>query len=319
MHKIVILDGYTINPGDLSWDGVSKMGALTAYDRTPKDKVVERIGDADIVMTSKCVLDAKVFDACPGIRYIGELATGYNNIDVAEARKRGIDVTNIPAYSTDSVVQMVFALLLEAVEHVGLHDGAVHAGEWTASPDFAFWKAPLTELAGKTMGFVGFGRIGQSVARVARAFGLNVLAYGPRYKPEMDENGCRAATLDELFESSDIISLNCPLFPETARLIRRENIDRMKTGVIIVNTSRGGVVDEADVRAALVSGKIGAFCADVVAVEPIPADSPLLDAPNTILTPHIAWAPKEARMRLMAICEKNLAAWLDGSPVNMVN
>ena len=319
MPEIVILDGYSVNPGDLSWDGIAAQGRLTVYDRTPADKIAERIGGAECVFTNKCLITAEVLDACPNLKFIGELATGYNNIDIAAARERGVCVCNIPAYSTDSVVQMTFALLLEACHHVGAHSDAVHAGEWTRSPDFCFWNFPLIELAGKTLGVIGFGRIGQGVAKAARAFGMNVLAYGPRYKPEMDENGCRAATLDELLSQSDVISVNCPLFPETREIIRRENIEKMKPGVILVNTSRGAMLNEADVREALDSGKIAWLCADVAAAEPIPADSPLLGAKNAILTPHIAWAPKEARTRLMRIAEDNLRAYLAGSPVNRVN
>ena len=318
MPKIVILDGYTVNPGDLSWDGIAAQGELTVYDRTPADLIVERIGDAEAIFTNKCVITGAIMDACPNLKFIGELATGYNNIDVAAAKERGVVVSNIPAYSTDSVVQMTFALLLEACHHVGAHSEAVHAGEWTASPDFAFWKFPLIELAGKTHGIIGFGRIGQGVAKAARAFGMNVLAYGPRYKPEMDENGCKAASLDEVLANSDVISVNCPLFPETKEIIRKENIDKMKDGVILVNTSRGAMLNEADVRAALEAGKIGYLCADVSTIEPMPADSKLLGAPNAILTPHIAWAPKEARTRLINIAEGNLRGWLAGEPVNRV-
>ena len=318
MAKIVILDGYSVNPGDLSWDGIAAQGDLNVYDRTPADQVIARIGDADAIFTNKCVITGEILDACPNLKFVGELATGYNNIDVKAAAQRGVCVSNIPAYSTDSVVQMTFALLLEACHHVGEHSKAVHAGDWSSSPDFCFWNFPLVELTGKTLGIIGFGRIGQGVAKVARAFGMNVLAYGPRYKPEMDQNGCKAATLDELFANADVISLNCPLFDETKNLIRKENIDKMKDGVIIVNTARGAMLNEADVRAALDSGKIGYLCADVACVEPMPADSPLLGAENAILTPHIAWAPKEARTRLMTIAEGNLRAWLAGNPVNRV-
>lgn len=318
MPEIVILDGYAVNPGDLSWDGIAAQGRLTVYDRTPADQVVARIGGAEAIFTNKTVITAEILDACPSVQFIGELATGYNNIDVAAARERGVVVSNIPAYSTDSVVQMTFALLLEACHHVGAHSQSVHDGDWSRCADFCYWNYPLIELSGKTLGIVGFGRIGQGVARAARAFGMNVLAYGPRYKPEMDENGCRAATLDEVFGQSDVISLNCPLFAETANLIRKENIDKMKTGVILINTARGAMINEADVRAALDSGKIGYLCADVAAVEPIPAGSPLLGAKNAILTPHIAWAPREARVRLMKIAEDNLRAYFAGNPIHQV-
>jgi len=319
MPKIVVLDGYAVNPGDLNWDGIAAMGELTVYDRTPAEETAARIGDAEVIFTNKTVITAEVLDACPSVRMVGELATGYNNIDVAAAKERGVIVCNIPAYSTDSVVQMTFALLLEACHHVGAHSAAVHAGDWSSCPDFCFWNYPLVELAGKTLGVIGFGRIGQGVAKIARAFGMNVLAYGPRYKPEMDADGCKAATLDELFAQSDVISLNCPLFDETKNLIRAENIAKMKDGVILINTARGAMLNEADVRAALDSGKIAYLCADVAAIEPIPADSPLLGAENAILTPHIAWAPKEARIRLMRIAEENLRAYLAGAPVNRVN
>jgi len=318
MPKIVILDGYAVNPGDLSWDGIAAQGELTVYERTPADQTITRIGDAEVIFTNKTVITAEILDACPSVKFIGELATGYNNIDVAAAKERGVVVSNIPAYSTDSVVQMTFALLLEACHHVGAHSAAVHAGDWSSCPDFCFWNFPLIELAGKTLGIIGFGRIGQGVAKAARAFGMNVLAYGPRYKPEMDENGCKAATLDEVFANSDVISLNCPLFEETKNLIRAENIAKMKDGVILINTARGAMINEADVRAALDSGKMGFLCADVAAVEPIPASSPLLGAKNAILTPHIAWAPKEARIRLMRIAEDNLRAYIAGNPINRV-
>lgn len=318
MPKIVVLDGYTVNPGDLTWDDIAAQGALTVYDRTPADQIVSRIGDAEAIFTNKCVITAEIMDACPKLKFIGELATGYNNIDVAAARARGVVISNIPAYSTDSVVQLTFALLLEACHHVGAHSAQVHAGDWTASPDFCFWSYPLVELAGKTLGVIGFGRIGQGVAKVARAFGMNVLAYGPRYKKEMDENGCSAATLDELLSRSDVISVNCPLFPETKEIIRKETIDKMKDGVILVNTSRGAMLNERNVRTALESGKIGYLCADVSAIEPMPADSPLLGAPNAILTPHIAWAPREARIRLMRIASENLRAYFSGNAINRV-
>ena len=318
MSKMVVLEGHAVNPGDLSWDGLAKYGDLTVYERTAPDEILPRIAGAEAIFTNKVVITDEIMAASPSLKYIGELATGYNNIDVAAAKARGIVVSNIPAYSTDSVVQYTFALLLEACHHVGKHAQAVQSGDWTRCPDFCFWNYPLIELAGKTMGVVGFGRIGQGVAKLARAFGMKVLAYGPRYKPEMDADGCKAATLDELLANSDVISLNCPLFPETKGLIRAESIAKMKRGVIIINTSRGPVVMEKDVRAALEDGRIGYFCADVAEVEPIPADSPLLGAPNAIVTPHMAWAPVEARSRLMAIAEDNLKAFLDGKPKNTV-
>lgn len=319
MVEIVVLDGYAVNPGDLRWDGIAALGHLTVYDRTPVDQTVARIGGAEAVFTNKTVITAEVLDACPNLKFIGELATGYNNIDVAAAAARGVCVSNIPAYSTDSVVQMTFALLLEACQHVGAHSEAVHAGEWSRCPDFCFWKFPLVELAGKTMGVVGFGRIGQGVARAARAFGMKVLAYGPHYKPEMDADGCRAASLEELLAEADVISLNCPLTAQTKGMIDAAALSRVKRGAILINTARGALIDEPAVRAALDDGRLSYLCADVAGVEPIPAGSPLLGAPNAILTPHIAWAPYEARVRLMRIAEDNLRAWLAGAPIHRVN
>lgn len=316
--KIVILDGYTENPGDLSWDGFAALGELTVYDRTPADQILSRIGDAEIVITNKTPLTRETFAACPGIRYVGVLATGYNVVDIEAAKEKGIPVTNIPTYGTTAVAQMVFALLLEICHHVGEHSEAVHRGEWTKSPDFCFWNAPLIELAGKTIGVIGFGRIGQNTAQIARAFGLQVLAYD-----EYPNDAARAlgdyVTLDELLAQSDIISLHCPLFPSTEGIINKDSIAKMKDGVILINTSRGPLVAEADLAQALNSGKVYAAGLDVVATEPIRADNPLLNAKNCIITPHIAWAPKESRARLMDIAVNNLKAFLEQKPVNVVN
>lgn len=311
--KIVVLDGYAANPGDLSWAPLEALGELTVYDRTPADQIAARIADAELVLTNKAVLSRELIAGAKKLKYIGVLATGYNVVDVAAAKELGVVVTNIPAYSTDSVAQLVFALLLEICHNVGHHSQAVHAGRWSANQDFCFWDTPLIELAGKTMGIVGYGRIGHKVAEIARCFGMNVIAWTrtPR-DPE-------CVSLDELLSRSDVISLHCPLFPETKNLINRDTIAKMKDGVILINTSRGPVVNDADLRAALESGKVYAAGADVSTVEPIPADSPLLGAKNAILTPHIAWAPKEARTRLMRIAEDNLRAYLAGSPVNRVN
>lgn len=310
--KIVVLDGYAANPGDLSWAPLEALGELTVYDRTPADQIAARIADAELVLTNKAVLSRELIAGAKKLRYIGVLATGYNVVDVAAAKELGVVVTNIPAYSTDSVAQLVFALLLEICHNVGHHSQAVHAGRWSANQDFCFWDTPLIELAGKTMGIVGYGRIGHKVAEIARCFGMNVIAWTrtPR-DPE-------CVSLDELLSRSDVISLHCPLFPETKNLINRDTIAKMKDGVILINTSRGPVVNDADLRAALESGKVYAAGADVSTVEPIPADSPLLGAKNMFLTPHIAWATFEARERLMDIAVKNVEAFLAGTPVNTV-
>lgn len=316
--KIVILDGYTENPGDLSWDGFAALGQLTVYDRTPANQILSRIADAEIVITNKTPLTRETFTACPNIRYVGVLATGYNVVDIEAAKEKGIPVTNIPTYGTTAVAQMVFALLLEICHHVGEHSKAVHRGEWTNSPDFCFWNTPLIELAGKTMGIIGFGRIGQNTAQIAKAFGLTVLAYD-----EYPNDAARAlgdyVTLEELLAQSDIISLHCPLFPSTKGIINKDSIAKMKDGVILINTSRGPLVVEEDLAQALNSGKVYAAGLDVVATEPIEADNPLLKAKNCIITPHIAWAPKESRARLMDIAVNNLKAFLEQKPVNVVN
>lgn len=311
--KIVILDAYTANPGDLSWDALGQLGELTAYDRTAPGDVAARIAGAEIVLTNKTPVTAQVMVGAPALRYIGVLATGYNIVDVEAARARGITVTNIPAYSTEAVAQLVFAHLLEICHHVGHHSAAVHAGRWAASPDFAFWDYPLMELQGKTMGIIGYGRIGRAVGRIARAFGMNVVASGTRRAcPEL-------VPLDELLRVSDVISLNCPLTPETRGLICQDTLARMKDGVIIINTSRGPVVNEADLRAALVSGKVYAAGIDVASQEPIQPDNPLIGLANCFITPHIAWAPYEARVRLIDIATDNVRAFLEGRAQNVVS
>jgi len=311
--KIVVLDGYGANPGDLSWENMAALGELTVYDRTAPEDIPSRIGDAEIILTNKCVITREIMQNTKRLKYVGVLATGYNVVDTAAARELGVTVTNIPAYSTDSVAQLVFALLLEICHHVGHHSEAVHSGRWTNSPDFCFWDYPLMELAGKTMGIVGYGRIGKKVAEIARALGMNVLAWTrtPR-DPE-------CVSLDELLQKSDVVSLHCPLFPETKNLINKDTIAKMKTGAILINTSRGPVINDQDVRDALDSGKLGAVAADVATVEPIPADNPLLGAKNMFFTPHIAWATFEARARLMDIAVANVRAFIAGEPVNVVS
>lgn len=317
MTKIVVLDGYVENPGDLSWSGLAALGELMVYDRTAAGQIVERIGNADIVFTNKTPITGATLDACPSIRYIGVLATGYNVVDVEAAKAKNIPVTNIPDYSTAAVAQFTFALLLEVCHHVGHHAQEVRNGRWSACPDFSFWDYPLIELAGKTIGLIGFGRIGQAVARIARGFGMNVLAHSR----SENESGRLLATyvpLDELFGRSDIISLHVPLFPATAGMINQESIAKMKKNVIIINTSRGPLVNEEDMKIALDAGRIMAYAADVVSIEPIRPDNPLLAARNCLITPHIAWASQESRQRLMSIAVDNLTSFLGGVPVNLV-
>ena len=317
--RIVILDGYTLNPGDLSWDGFRALGETVIYDRTEGAQTVSRIGDAQLVITNKTALTDEVFAACPGIRYVGVLATGYNVVDIDAARRRGIPVSNIPTYGTDAVAQYVFALLLEICHHVGAHSELVREGEWGKRGDFCFWNYPLIELAGKTLGIIGFGRIGQRTAQIAQAFGTKVLAYDAHPNGLPEKEGLRYVLLNELLSESDVISLHCPLLPSTQGIINRDSIARMKDGVILINTSRGPLVAEADLCEALLSGKVAYAAADVVSSEPILPDNPLLGAPNCIITPHIAWAPKESRKRLMEIAAENLRSFLEGRPQNIVN
>lgn len=314
--KIVILDGYTENPGDLDWNGFKTLGETIVYDRTEPKDIISRIGNADIVITNKTPIDKKVLDACPCIRYIGVLATGYNIVDVQTALEKRIIVTNIPTYGSDAVGQFAIALLLEICHHIGHHNQAVHDGRWSSNPDWCFWDYPLIELANKTIGIIGFGRIGQVTGRIAHALGMNVLAFDSHSKEHVY---AKYVTLDELFSQSDVIALHCPLFPETKEIINKENISKMKKGVIIINNSRGMLINEKDLAEALKSGDVYAAGLDVVSSEPIATDNPLLNAPNCIITPHISWAPKESRKRLMDIAVNNLKAFLDGDPINVVN
>lgn len=316
--KIVILDGYTENPGDLNWNGFEALGETIVYDRTPSDQIVARIGNADVVITNKTPISEETFAACPSIKYVGMLATGYNVVDVAAAGKRGIPVCNIPTYGTTAVAQMVMALLLEICHHVADHSAAVKAGKWTNNPDWCFWDYPLIELSGKTMGILGFGRIGQATGKLAAALGMNVLAYDA-YPNESGKAIAEYVELDELFAQSDVISLHCPLFKETTGIINCKNIEKMKDGVIILNTSRGSLIEERVLAEALKSGKVYAAGLDVVSTEPIEADNPLLKCENVFLTPHIAWAPKESRQRLMDVAVENLAAFMNGEIQNAVN
>lgn len=317
--KIVVLDGYTLNPGDISWEGLEALGEVTVYDRTKPEEVVERIGDAEVVYTNKTPITRDTLDQCGNIRFIGVLATGYNIIDIEAAKEKGIPVSNIPTYGTAAVSQFAIALLLELCHHIGEHSDAVKNGEWTSNPDWCFWKYPLVELAGKTMGIVGFGRIGHDTGKIAQALGMKVLAFDAYKRPELESETCRYADLDTLLAESDVISLHCPLFPDTEGIINKDTIAKMKTGVMIINDSRGPLIVEEDLRDALNSGKVAGAALDVVSTEPIKMDNPLLSAKNVILTPHIAWAPKESRQRLMDIAVENLQCFVDGTPQNVVN
>lgn len=315
--KIVILDGYTENPGDLSWEGFEALGALTVYDRTPAEEIAAHIGDADIVITNKTPVSESTLSACPGIRYIGVLATGYNVVDIAAAKARGIPVTNIPAYGTAAVGQFAIALLLEICHHIGHHNSAVHDGRWESCPDFCFWDYPLIELEGKTMGIIGFGRIGQATGRIAKGLGMRVIACDEHASGE-GRAIADYVSMDELLGQSDVISLHAPLFPATEGMINKSSIAKMKDGVIIINNARGQLIVEQDLADALNSGKVYAAGLDVVSSEPIQNGNPLLSAKNCIITPHISWAPKESRQRLMDIAVANLQAFINGSPVNVV-
>lgn len=317
--KIVVLEGHAVNPGDLSWDWLNVYGSVTVYPRlVSPEETIARIGDADIVLINKTPITAGILDACPNIKLICVLATGYNVVDCAAARARNIPVCNVPDYGTSAVAQYTFALILELCHQIGHHNRAVHEGRWTGCPDFCFWDTPQMELAGKTLGIIGFGRIGQAVGHIAKAFGMDVLAYSRTEYPHGRQIG-RYVTLPELLSQSDIISLHCPLTPETMGIINRETISMMKDGAILVNTSRGAAIVEQDLADALQNGKLRAAAVDVVNTEPIPAASPMLTAPNCIITPHMAWAPKESRQRIMDCTKRSIEAYLAANPINTVN
>ena len=319
--KIVNLDSYALNPGDLDWSPLKELGDCTFYDRTPvndDNEILKRIGDAEIVLTNKTPLDEHVISTAPNLKYIGVTATGYNVIDTEAATKANIPVTNIPTYGTDAVAQFTFALLLEITSHVGLHNQLVHDGRWSSNPDFTFWAKPLMELQGKTLGLIGFGSIAKKVAEIGHAFSMNIIFYNHRPKTNLP-NYVKQVSLEELYQQSDIISLHVPQTPETTEMINQEAISQMKDGVILINTARGGLISEKDVADALNDGKIAAAGVDVVQKEPIPADSPLLSAKNCYITPHIAWAPRETRNRLLGIVVDNLQAFLNGEKLNVVN
>ncbi len=317
--KIVVLDGAVENPGDLSWSGFEALGELRVYDDaiTDESQILSRIGDAEAVLTNKTPLGASVIEKAPRLAYIGVLATGYNVVDIDAAKKRGVPVTNIPGYGTAAVAQFAIAMLLEICCRVGHHAQAVRDGRWSECGQWCFWDYPILELAGKTMGIIGFGSIGQATARIARSLGMEVLFNSGRPGPERD--GCRYAELDELFARSDVISLHCPLFPATRGIISREAIAKMKDGVILLNTARGPLVDEQALADALNAGKVRAAGLDVVAEEPIRPDDPLLHAKNCFITPHIAWASRESRQRLMDMAVENLRAFQAGEPIHVVN
>lgn len=315
--KIVSLDGAALNPGDLSWSCFEQFGEITVYPRTANEQeTVQRIGDADIVLLNKVPITEAILDACPNVKLICCLATGYNVVDTKAAKAKGIPVCNVPAYSTRSVTQFTFGLLLELCHRIGHHDRRVHEGAWAACPNFCFWDTPQMELAGKTMGIIGFGQIGQSVGAVAEALGMRVIAYSRSRRPGVN---AEYVDLDTLLKQSDVVSLHCPLFPETTGLINAETIAKMKDGAILLNTARGPVIDEQAVADALKSGKLRGAAMDVVSAEPISPNNPLLTAPNCVITPHMAWAPIEARQRILDITTENIRGYLSGSPVNVVN
>lgn len=319
--KIILPDGYTVNPGDLSYDSLKALGETVIRDYTPNDPdtVVELIGDAEAVLVNKIVMTADIMDRCPNLRYIGVQATGYNVVDTAAARQRGITVTNVPAYSTPSVAQFTLALLLELTCHAAHHDNAVKEGRWCSCRDFCFWDMPVMELDGKTMGIIGFGSIGRAVGRLAKALGMKVLATGSRPCPEGLAIADAYVDVDTLLAQSDVVSLHCPLFPETHHIINAESIAKMKDGALLVNTARGPLVDQDALTAALNSGKLGGAALDVVEVEPMLETNPLLHAKNCVITPHIAWASHEARGRLLDTVVENLKCWMEGHPQNVVN
>ena len=313
--KIVVLDGYTANPGDLSWKNLEALGALTVYERTQPTETVARAADAEIVLTNKVIVSKEVMAQLPKLKYIGVLATGYNVVDIQEAHERGIIVTNVPAYSTESVAQMVFAHLLTVTnrtEHYAIQN---RRGRWTENPDFCYWDFPHMELAGKTFGIVGLGNIGQRVAQIALAFGMKVKALSSKTSLPA---GIEKASLEELLATSDVLSLHCPLTENTRHLINADTLRQMKSTAILINTGRGPLIDDQAVAEALADGRLAAFCADVLTEEPPKADNPLLKQPNAFFTPHIAWASKEARIRLLQVATDNVWVFIGGKPVNVV-
>lgn len=315
--KIVNLDGYTTNPGDLSWKNFEQYGDFTVYERTAPEQIIDRAKDADCLIINKSMITAEMLDCMPNLKYVGLQSTGYNVIDCKAARERGITVSNIPAYSTNAVAQLVFSLILQFTNKVGIHSDAVHSGEWTNCPDFCFWKAPLTELDSKTIGIIGFGSIGQRVKNIAKAFGMKVLVNTPHPNSKFDD--VEFVDFETLLKNSDIVTCHCPLTPKTENLIDKQALKLMKKSAILINTSRGPVVDDKALAWALNNDMIQGAGLDVLKVEPPAADNPLLTAKNCIITPHIAWAAYETRERLLTILESNLKAFMDGKPQNVVN
>jgi glycerate dehydrogenase len=317
--KIIVLDGYTLNPGDLSWKGFQEIGDLCVFDRTLPHEIVERCSGADIVLTNKIPLTGAILKQLPELKYIGVLATGFNVVDVQTATEQGIVVCNVPDYATHSVMQMVFALLLELCQHVQSHSDSVKEGQWSMSGDFCYWNFPLVELAAKTMGIVGFGNIGKKVADVATAFGMNLLVTSGKQTIQNHRNNFQWVQIEELLERSDVISIHCPLLPETKGLINMQKLKKMKTSAFLINTSRGPIVIEEDLAQALNQEIIAGAGLDVLSIEPPSTNNPLLKAKNCIITPHISWATKEARVRLMDISLENISRFLDGEPIHVVN
>lgn len=316
--KIVILDGYALNPGDLTWDGLKKFGEVVVYDRTPANKILERAKGAEILFTNKTPLDEETIHQLSGLKFIGVLATGYNIIHTEAARKNGVIVSNIPGYGSYSVAQMTIALLLELCHHVQRHSDAVMGGTWSNSADWCFWQHPLVELSGKTMGIVGFGNIGQKVGDIAEAMGMKVLGTARSQSDQSHRKNFRWADLAEVFEQADVVSLHCPLSPETKGLINSGTLNKMKRSAFLINTSRGPLIVDQDLADALTQGVIAGAAVDVLSIEPPPKDHPLFHVKNCIITPHIAWATKEARARLMEMSLNNLEAFLAGAPINVV-
>ena len=317
--KIVVLDGHTLNPGDLSWEALHQLGDVTIYDRTPYDKIVERSLGAEVLLTNKTPLDAATLNQLPDLKYVGVLATGYNIVDTAVCKQRGIPVSNVPGYGTGAVAQFVFALMLELCLHVQKHSDAVFEGKWAKSVDFCFWDYPLVELAGKTLGIIGFGTIGQKVADIAAAFDMQIIAHSRTQTDQSQRKNFKWVSVDELLAQSDVVSIHCPLTPETQGLINAENLRKMKSSAFLINTSRGSIVNDADLAGALNNNVIAGAGIDVLSKEPPPADNPIFKAKNCIITPHIAWAAQEARARLMGIAIDNLKSFIAGKPANVVN
>lgn len=317
--KIVILDGRALNPGDLSYDCLKQFGEVTLYEYTDtEEETIRRIGDNDIVLVNKVRITENILKSCPNIRLICVQATGYNVVDCEACARRGIPVTNVPSYGTAAVAQFTFALMLELCHRIGHHDQAVHQGKWCECSNFCFWDTPQMELSKKALGIIGFGRIGQAVAKLGQAFGMHILAYSRTQKPQFKDLA-EFVDLDTLLSKSDIVSLHCPLFPETEKMINAASLSKMKDGAILINTARGGLLDEEAVANALICGKLSAAAVDVVSEEPMKQNNPLLSAPNCIITPHIAWAPKESRQRLLDCVVENIRAYLNGTPQNVVN